>query len=469
MFCVHCGKPLAEDAAFCSYCGKPVDTEPVQSIPADPMPEPEIPEGIVPQETVVEVPAVEAPVAEEVVVPDALVAPPAPQIPEAKQPEPELPGAEEPAKTGKKVKTRKKKPHFVLRMFFQFFSFVLCLLLVVGLLATVALADLRQLTSGGGIKNVLDSLLNAPASQVQAETAPLATVPNRNALSLFETDWGDLDIDISDIPEDTLNAGNADAIMDELMEYVYDAIEEKLGEEELPFTVEELQEFLEESNVTAYVSDKLAGFADDFINGTDNTTITTEELMQLLEENEGLLKEKLNVDLTAELKEELREKIDQVVVEQDISNTIRNAVNEKVSGALESTIGVSMEDVQNALQLIVSDKLFFGTIGVCVAIALLLLAFNYYNLPAGLTWSSAACILVGFVVSAPLLLTELIAGLLRQYVPQAAEVLPLIARLLQSLAPLHYGLLIGGTVVFVVTMIWRIVFYFVNKKRPEAV
>ena len=84
------------------------------------------------------------------------------------------------------------------------------------------------------------------------------------------------------------------------------------------------------------------------------------------------------------------------------------------------------------------------------------------------TWSAAACTLVGAAVSAPLLLTELLIDLAQQYLPQAAEVLPMVVGPLHTLAPLHYGLLIGGAVVFVITIIWRIIFHCVNKKRPEA-
>lgn len=473
MFCVHCGKPLPENAAFCVHCGQKVAAPSAAAAPeAEPAAEPIAEPVAVPvSENVAEetpVAAEAAPVAE-IVAEEAPVAQPAAEAPAPQPPvAPQIP-EKKAEKKAKKVKTRKKKPHFVLRMFFQFFSFVLCVVLVAGLLATVVLADLRQLTSGGGIKDVINSLLSAPASVSQVESAPLAAVPGRNAVSMSDVgDLGDLDIDISDIPEDILSGGNGEENMNALIEWVYDAIEENMGEEELPFTAEELHEFLEESNVTEYVSDKLAGFADDFLNGTANTNITTDELMQLLEDNEVLLKEKLNIDLTPDFKEEIRQKIEEVVVEQDINNTIRDTVKDTVGGALEDTIGVTMGQVQEGLKFIVSDKLFLIVLGVCAVLVLLLLAFNYYNLPAGLTWSAAACTLVGAAVSAPLLLTELLIDLAQQYLPQAAEVLPMVVGPLHTLAPLHYGLLIGGAVVFVITIIWRIIFYCVNKKRPEA-
>ena len=75
----------------------------------------------------------------------------------------------------------RKKTIFPIRLLLQLVSLVLCILLAVNLLATVVICDLRALTSSGGIRTILDSLITPDPDA--ADPALLAPLPAANGLT----------------------------------------------------------------------------------------------------------------------------------------------------------------------------------------------------------------------------------------------------------------------------------------------
>lgn len=456
MFCVKCGKQLSEEDAFCAACGTPVVGTQSPATPAEP------------------VTAVEPAAPVEPVTPVEPAKPAEPvepwEKPEASNHEGDLPArrTRKPKRAKAiKVKFRKERPPMVLRALAQMFCFFLCLMLVVALLASVMVLDLRRLTSTEGLETLIHAVFSgAGVGSSQNAPAQIPAAPQASA-DFAVVALSGYDIDVDDIPQDILAGGNSQENMDSLVDWIYEALREGMGEE-LPFTEEDLQEFVNESNVSDYVSEKLAGFAEDFIQGTENTTITSEELMQLLEDNEHLLEEKLNFTLTEETRQDIHNNLTELVDEQDLSGTIRDSVNEAMDEALQESMGVDLATAQEAIRQITSDKTLWSLLGICLALIALLCGLNYYNLGAGFTWSSAAGILVGWLVCLPLMTMDLIWEAMVEAEPEMAEMVGSLDAFVAPIAPIHYGLFYGSLVVFVLSIVWRIVARMVNSSRPYA-
>ncbi len=463
---------------------QPVEA-PVEEIPAE--------DSAIAVETLLE-PAEELPVEAE----EAVEEPVAEEVPE----EP----VAAPAEAEKPKKRKKKKPHIALRILLQLLSFVLSLVLFVTLIAGVLLADLRQLTSEGGIKKIINALLIPGASApVEIHVAPIqadrmsvkwdetvpslpdgVTLPPDATLPPDVTLPGDItvdengnitvggeqvtipDIDISDIPVDILGGGSGEANVMDLVDWVYDTIEET-GDVEMPCTKEEMRDFIQESTVADFVSEKLAGFTEDIINGTENTVITSDELVGLLKENEPLIKDKLKVEITEDQWFQIENAVVQVVEENKINETIRDTVYETVDSVLEENSaalgGLKREDIQAVLQTLTSDNLFYTFVGVTLGLLLLLCLLNFYNVPAGLTWASLPAIFAGLIMAAPILLLTNSADLVTGLVPDIGPVVGVLASFVGALKPIHYGLLGIGVGLLVLSIIWRIVRAIVRKNR----
>lgn len=501
MFCRNCGKQLPDHAAFCSGCGTPckrpdpapviepqepvapeaevelpvIQQEPAQDAVLQEMPAEQPVEEVAevsaeqPQEEIVEAhaeqlqeavteepaeqpreEAVEAPVEqpqEEIQEAPAAPVQEAVQLPVA-QPAP----VAVPQKV-KKPRKQKKRPPFAVRMLMKILSFILCLVLFASLLVTVAVADLRQMISADGIKRVLDAFLSD--SMPSAEYVVPPTAP-QNQAGYGVVNMADVDIDIDDIPDDILGGGNGEENVNALVDWLYEELT-KSADSEVKFTKNEFHSFVAESTVTDYISEKLAGYADDFINGTEETNITTEEIMVLLEENERELKSHLNVELTEEKKQDIQKQVNKMVEEEDINTTIREKVNTAVEGALQESLGMELETVRRILQIITSDLVFVICITLCVVLMGLLCLVNFYNVGAGLTWGAMTTLLTGVLVAAPLLALQFASDWILGLVPDLGKGIDLVNSFTSALAPIHYGVLIAGAALLVLSIVWRIV------------
>lgn len=465
MFCEKCGAKLEENASFCSACGEKV----VLPEPAE--------ETVLPAQTEV---AEEAPAATE----QEVVAEPMCEVEQEPAPQPEpvpvfVPQPEPvpvfvaqpvPQPAPKQVKEYKprRKPHIVLRVLLQFLSFVLCVVLMASLLGTVVLADLNHLMSAGGIKQLLGAVL-LPAS------APQRVVPVVGALGVNLDDTTTVpgftipgDLDLGDIPDDLLTGGSSEENISSIIDWIYEEIE-KASEEPLPITKEQIETFVADSTVSDFVADKLAGYADDFINGTENTQITTEEIVKLLDENAELIEQTFEVEITEEVKQQITTSVEQVVEENDLNTVIREQVFESVEQTINDSAaatGMSWEEIQPMLQLICSDAVLYTALGTCLVLMLLLCLLNFYNVPGGLTWIAVPSLLVGAILTAPLAVLQAAPELLVGLVP--AQVSSIIASFAGVLLPIHGGVLALGVGMLLISIIWRIIRGSIRRKRLKA-
>lgn len=488
MFCANCGASLENEALFCPICGEKVTQpqqpeEPVLSTePEETVPETQ-PEALAMPELDMEVPqpeAEDAPVPAEPMpelIPQPPVPAPAEPVPEPAPAEPlppveplpiAPPVAPQPPVAAKPPVKKPYKPHVLLQIPLQFLSFILTLVLLVSLFATVALADLNHLMSAGGIKQLINAVLiptSAPHHIRPAVGALGVRLDDASPIPGF-TIPGDLDIGLDDIPEDIFAGGGVD--MDGLVDWIYNAVEEATGEP-LPITKEQVEEFIAESTVSDFVSEKLAGYAEDFINGTENTSITTEEVLALLDENHTLLEEKFQVEITPEVKENLSSAVEDAMAETDLNTVIREQVFETVQDSIDQTMqgaGMSWEQLQPLLQSICSDATLYTAIGICVALMLLICLLNFYNIPGGLTWIAVPCLLAGTLLTLPLLLMAVAPELLVNVLPAAVS--GLLASFAWVLMPFHAAVLIVGFVLLLVSVIWRSIRTSIRRRHLRA-
>ena len=470
MFCDHCGAKLEDDARFCGLCGAKLT--PAESVEEAPIPTEEAPDLQVVQEVPAPceeaTPKVTEPAPEPVPepVPDPALQPVVPLEVPMQPPVFVIPPAAPPAPT-KKPYRPKPKPHIALRIPLQLLSFLLCLALSVSLLGTVLLADLNHLMSAGGIKQLINAILipnAAPHSIQPAVGAAGVRFDNETPVPGFTVPG---DFDVNDIPGDLINGENG-VDMDGLIDWIYNTVEEAAGEP-LPISKEQVEEFIAESTVSDFVSEKLAGYAEDFINGTENTTITTEELLELLEENQELLEEKFQVEITPEVKENLTAAVEDAMAEADLDSMIREQVFDTVADSIDQTMqeaGLRWEDLQPMLQTICSDTTLYTAIGICVALMLLMCLLNFYNLPGGLTWIAVPCILMGSLVTAPLVLLSASPQIFAGMVPEA--ITGIVASFAGVLLPIHGSVPVLGLALLIISIIWRSIRGAVRRSRLRA-
>lgn len=347
-------------------------------------------------------------------------------------------------------KPSRRKPHILLRMVLQFLSFVLCVALCACLLGTAVLADLNRLMSAGGIESLITAVMSpSPAPK------RLTGVVGAGGVLLEEDSFTIPDVDFEEIPEDILSGGDSEENMDSLISWLYGQLAEST-DQPLNITEEQVQKFVEESTVSEFLSEKLAGFAEDFINGTSETTITTEEILGLLDENAELIEREFQIKLDDQAKKALQQSVDQMLASQDLNTVIRDQVFGSVEDAINDSMsgtGVSWEQLRPAIQTLCADSTLYAAIGLCALIMLVVCLLNFYNVPAGLTWVSIPCIIIGAMLTVALSALPMLGAMLT--LPGS------VAQLLQSFTdlfmPIHAGILILGVVLLVGSIVWRII------------
>lgn len=412
----------------------------------------------------VEEPAIptEAPTAE--IVEETPAAEPVTEVTAAEEAAAEPAPAEPSAEPVKKAKKKHKKPHVAVRILMQLLSLVLCLALLVGVVAATLVADLRRVTTKDGIKQIIVSLLDRPTV--------VRPIVGAAGIRLNST-------------TDQASSATQDALIDLVMQNL-------VMEDGTPIDIsrEEIEAFVEESTVKDFLAEKVAGHAADFITGEVTTEITTEEIQQLVEENKDLIEEHFDVEVT----EEFTDIVTTVVEEQDIDTVVREEVLGTVgnmtigggnfapdgpnssggSGSSDNTEGSSqpgasqgmtINDLVAMLQEIAADKVMYTTVGICVALVLLLLLCNFYSIPGGLGWAAAPTILAGLLLSAPVYFILGSPETLVMLLQGQAVVADVIRGVLTTIAPVHYTVLGIGVGLAVASIVARIIRAVIRKNR----
>ena len=323
-----------------------------------------------------------------------------------------------------------KKAPLLLRLPLRILSAVGSLVLVVCLLATALLLDLRILTSHETLKSVLTDVAATASSQSKpgAQASPYA-------VKLTTTE---IPPEAGNALEDYLRNGDMTGLIEEILEIA--------SGQDIEVDVQQVTRFLQDSTVMDYVTQKVFSYADDIIHGTANTVITTEEVMQLLEENQPLIEETFEVEITPEMKEELQVQLRQAVEEDDLNGTIHQTIAEVAQTPVTIPgIGtVTVSEILETVRHLTETRYLTMALALCVALMLVLLALSYYNLSVGVRRCGNACITVGTPLALFSLFVRFGGNVMARFLDGSADAVTAAQSTLSPLEPVHYGLLLLG-------------------------
>lgn len=394
------------------------------------------PEELPVAETLPEQPTAEAPVSEE----------PAP-LP----PLPEMPT--EPQKV-KKVKKIKRSRPWPLKILLELIAIILCVTLFVVTIAGALVVDLRVMTSKGGFEKILNQLITSTASQPEA-AAPTPT-PNGSITLLSDT--------------------SASVVSDPITNMVYDLLQSGLGEE-LPLKEEDVRDFINNSTVKDFLADKVSSAFDDFFNGTNHTTITKDEIINLVRDNAPLIKESFGVEITDDQLEALKTALDEVPIleeweqegligflEENFLNQAQPDSDMGTMGGLADSIAAAKQAMEY-IRMATSNAAIAGIAGAIVVLMLLVLLVNR-TIPKTLSDIGITLLFAGLVLSSVNIVAA--SGVLQRILADQAAFIGLINGILASIAVVHYSILGTGIALIALAIVAKVIKTRRNKALQAA-
>lgn len=314
----------------------------------------------------------------------------------------------------------KKKLPLGIRIVFGFLSVLLCICLFATTLVTIVVADLNTVTSKDGLQTIINQVLFP-------KSAPVRVTPKLSGGAMAG---------IGDFSGIDFSSGNLD--QNALIDSIYDMVAQQSGGE-LPISKEEVGELLEETTIPDFITDKMSSIVSDVITGEVTTTITKEEVMELIEENAAVIEEKLDIKLAPEDIESVGTWIE----ETEVMDTVQQEINTAIGvtppevtpgGSGDSSEGVSPSPVKPhkapttildvigpdvkvptnlseglvLLRAISSTDSLLICIGACVAIFLLLLLTHWGRPFAAIRSAGIPIMIAGIVMLLPGLLSAFI-------------------------------------------------------------
>lgn len=339
----------------------------------------------------------------------------------------------------KTKKIRKKRP-WPLKILLELVAILLCLALFAVTLAGALMTDLRVLTSQGGIERILAELLS-PSLTASADASRSASGTGSVVFSS--------------------SRANSGALFGSVADMAYDYLSGMLGQE-LPVSKEEFTDFIEDSTLTEFIAGKLSGAIADFTGETNNTTITRQELLDLIRENAPLIQDTFGVSVT----EEHLEQFEQLM---EGSEAMRVLEQEGLTGILEQSgilspsdtpaIGASpdlsagVNTLKQAMQTV--DRLSSDQALLCAAAAVLLLMLLIFavnrTVPKTLSDIGITLFFAGLILSSVNILAA--HGVLQALLGEQLAVLGMVSGVLSAVAPVHYSILGTGIALIILAIV----------------
>lgn len=350
-----------------------------------------------------------------------------------------------------------KKMNLGIRFVLGFVSVILCILLVVATLTTAILADLNVVFQKDNLQKLLTEALFTSATARR----PAPGIPGNGhggpAVQRFPMR----------LDEATLTTGAETGDNSAIVEWIYGTLTDQFGEENLP-SLEVVQEFVEESTVTDFLTDKTASIISDVITGSSNTTITTEEIQGLLEDNAQIIQDTFGIEMNEEVITQVVTVVEQNEVVKAIQEEGVTAVVQQMveSGALDipteflpmpnrpgdtadGTAANPMMSLLQTIQSVVSVSTLLIAIGVCVFLIALLMVTNLKRIWIGINNTGISLTVAGGILMIPTCLLWFAADLLTDLLKDAGPVGKIVLYVLKSTAPIHIGIFAGGIVLIV--------------------
>ena len=364
-----------------------------------------------------------------------------------------------------------KKMNLGIRFILGFVSVILCILLVVATLATAILGDLNVVFQKDNLQNLLTEALFTSATARRPAPVISGNGHGAPAIQRFPARLDEFDLT-------TGSEGDTSA----MVEWIYGTLTDQFGEENLP-SLEVVQDFVEESTVTDFLTDKTASIISDVITGSNNTTITTEEIQTLLEDNAQLIEDTFGFEMDEEVITQVitvveENEVVKAIQEEGVTSVVQQMVD---SGALDlppeilpmpegsldssdSTATNPMMDLIKTIQSVVSVSTLLITIGVCVVLIALQLVTNIKRIWIGINNTGISLTVAGSILMIPTCLLWFAADLLMELLKDAGPVGKIVLYVLKSTAPIHIGIFAGGIVLIVGGCVLRTIL----KKKAKA-
>ena len=236
-------------------------------------------------------------------------------------------------------------------------AFILSFALFISLLGTIMLVDVRTLFDQNNLESLISGILMPSAAPARPVGAPMTGMEKRMQFSQGYDQ------------EETESL---------LIEWVYELMVEELGGE-AEVTVDQVKDFVKESTLEEFVSEKCAGIISDFINGESTVTLDADELMEQLELNKELIEETFDVKITDEIMDALHETLE----ENEVLTMIEK---EGLEGVIMEAMGTdpeskeALDTFRDAMQIVrqtLSMETVMMAVGVCAVLAGLLFLLRW--------------------------------------------------------------------------------------------
>lgn len=306
-------------------------------------------------------------------------------------------------------------------------SVLLCIALCVSLVATALILDLRLLTGKNNLEKVISHLLFSPAETHQLMPSPAALGGIRRSSTSAQTE-------------------------ENLVGFVYDALKEQYGDQ-MTVTEDQIQSFLDQSTTKDYLTEKISSYVDDFVNGTQNTTITTEEIEMLIEENKELIESEFGITVTPEIQEQVIDFVEETdintVIRTEVIGSLENVTISESSSAVAGVTSYTVRHLMEDLRVFGSQKTLLIALLVTVALIAALYFTNRRQLFPTLTCVGIPTLISGCFLSLPLLVLQMLPDVLNEAIGNDM-VGGTLGILLSSIAPVHYGMFFLGLALIII-------------------
>ena len=307
-------------------------------------------------------------------------------------------------------------------------------------MAGVAILNVRAITSRGNITKIVNQLF----------TGETLSAPVRPALAVGA---GTVYLE-----EPTTSQSEMSNM---LVDWAYEVIQDAFGDE-VELTKEQVKTFVAESTVKDFVADKAAGLVEDFYAEESNTTITAEEITQLMKENMEIIEQQFGVVVDQEALDEMDVRLQESGVlapieEQGLMGYIEQTLTE---GDEENSFSEAKEtldevkEIMGYVRLATSYKMVAAVAGLLLLL-MVLLFFVTGGLPAALSQTGSMILIVGLIFCVPVALTkfapELICGILGD------ELGGIVTLIFQTTANLNLMVVGVGFVLIVAAIVVKII------------
>ena len=116
-----------------------------------------------------------------------------------------------------------------------------------------------------------------------------------------------------------------------------------LTDEEVAEKQEVISEFMEESGFNDLIANVLADGMDAIMSGEEKALLTNEEIMNFVEDNEELIEDTFDVDITEEMKKEIEQKVEEAEVEKVFSTKV---ITETIYETEDNPIATSLKAIR---------------------------------------------------------------------------------------------------------------------------